>query len=324
MSGWRLIADAGGTNLRFARSLRAGHLSDVSIWPAARFSSFYEALEAYLGEVAEPGTCRSAAIAAAGPADDGTIAMTNLAWSIRAAEISQRLDGAPVALCNDVEAVAAALPHLGEEDVAAIGPLGFGGRRTRRAMLAVNIGTGFGSALVLPTPQGWVTRAGEAGHMRLGAVAPAELDLLGPAATVEELLSGSGVVRLYRRIGATAGAGAAAQAGDAAAVWSRVGSEAAARAALEAFTRILARIAGDLALAGGAWGGVYLCGSVARGWHPLADAALFRRHFEDKGPMSGRMEGVFTGFIERHMTALFGLTWAPPPALPGGPGSREG
>ena len=46
--------------------------------------------------------------------------------------------------------------------------------------------------------------------------------------------------------------------------------DAAAARTVEMFTAVLGRIAGDLTLATCAWGGVYLCGSVATAWAAIA------------------------------------------------------
>ena len=55
--------------------------------------------------------------------------------------------GVPVVLVNDLEAVAAALPHLADDDLTTLGTVA-PVRPERRTMLAVNVGTGFGAASV--------------------------------------------------------------------------------------------------------------------------------------------------------------------------------
>ena len=89
------------------------------------------------------------------------------------------------------------------------------------------------------------------------------------------------------------------------------GRDAAAARTVELFTAILGRIAGDLALATCAWGGVYLCGSVATAWAAIADVERFRAEFTRKGPMRTRMLKVPTAVIRRDNAALFGLAMMP-------------
>jgi glucokinase len=75
-------------------------------------------------------------------------------------------------------------------------------------------------------------------------------------------------------------------------------------------TQLLGRVVGDLVLASGAWGGAFLCGSVVRGWSSVADPERFRKVFERKGAMSGRMRGVPTAVITHPNPALIGLSHA--------------
>jgi glucokinase len=77
------------------------------------------------------------------------------------------------------------------------------------------------------------------------------------------------------------------------------------------FTAILGRIAGNLTLATCAWGGVYLCGSVATAWADIADIGRFRDEFTRKGPMHARMLEVPTAVIRRDNAALYGLAMMP-------------
>jgi len=305
MSIRRLVADAGGTNVRFAIADADGRLDCVKILQVADFPAFADALSAYradAGGLAEIGAC---AIAAAGPVEDGVVRMTNNAWIVDSAEISAAMGGVPVALVNDLEAVAAALPHLASADLTAIGapaPV----RPESRTMLAVNVGTGFGAASVIRRDERWFTCPSEAGHMTLGRVeATVEAQAALPAgATVEDVLSGSGVARLQARL---AGGGAQQAAG----VFADAVRDPSARRTVELFTAILGRIAGDLALATCAWGGVYLCGSVATAWAGIADSERFRAEFTRKGPMRARMQRVPTAVIRRDVAALYGLAMMP-------------
>jgi glucokinase len=304
VSAWRLVADVGGTNVRFARAGADGSLDGLRSCRAADFPSFRAALEAYLADSGR-GDIVAAAIAAAGPIDGDRVKITNNPWSIDRADVSAALGGAPAVLINDLEAVAAALPHLAVGETAKIGAPAVV-RPEHRTMLAVNVGTGFGAASVVRRGAHWWTCPSEAGHMRLG-IRPGDAGEWPPdGATVESLLSGDGLVRLYQRL---AGSGRASHAtpSDAGGIFASAGRDARAARAVEVMSRALGRVAGDLALATAAWGGVYLCGSVAVGWSAVADAAQFRTEFIGNGPMRGRLEQVPTAVIRRGDVALFGL-----------------
>lgn len=306
MSAWRLVCDVGGSNVRFARCPGKHVLSDRRGYHVGDFPSFYEALQTYLDETGGAADCSGAAIGVAGPIDAGAVKLTNADWRIEAARVEAMLGGAPTLLVNDLEAVALALPHLCADDLS---PLGTAERATagRLTMLALNVGTGFGAATVIPMGDGWISHPGEPGHMALGALDGDELERMGDARTVEDILSGRGVPLLFQTIARQSGRAEMADL-NSAEIFANAGQDELAAETLRAFSRFLGRIAGDLVLAGAAWGGVYLCGSVAIGWAEAGGGQYFRGSFEAKGPMTERMRQVYSGIIARDDVGLLGLT----------------
>lgn len=286
----RLIADIGGTNARFACSDPDGSIHDERVHPVAGFATFVEALDAYLSVLDESVKISSAVVAAAGPVDDDVVSLTNNDWQISTAKLKERLGTTTaVRVINDLEAVAHALPYLGNDDVE------FSNCRPSKPgdrMLAVNVGTGFGAASLIRTPHGWVSCPSEAGHMELGAINSGELELFrqlsDQVVTVENILSGDGVRQLARLSGAANGK----QQGP--------GSS-------EITTPILARVSANLALASTAWGGVYFCGSVATAWWREANHSDFRRHFCGSSKMRDRLEKTPVGLIKTAHPAFLGL-----------------
>ena len=305
MAGWRLVADVGGTHVRFARAVEGGRLVDRTEGDTVRHADFAEALGAYLETVGAAGPCAEASIAAAGPVAGGAVRLTNGTWTIRRDAVSRRLGGVPVHLFNDLQAAALGIPWLEAADLLAVvapeAPAAEGAR------LAVNVGTGFGAATLVPAPGGWASLAAEPGHMTFGATTEGELalrrDARPPVRSVEDALSGGGLVGLCRFY---AGPGAAAPA-TSREILARAADDAAAGRAVEAFTALLGRVAGDLVLAAGAWAGVYLFGGVVEGWHATADTRLFAAHFTDKGKMSARMAAVPVHVVTNEAAPLIGL-----------------
>jgi glucokinase len=172
-------------------------------------------------------------------------------------------------------------------------------------MLAVNVGTGFGAASVIHRDGRWYTCPSEAGHMTLAGVEA--LAALSNNASVETLLSGSGLAWLHEQLAKDRHS----RARDAASVLAQSRDDTDAARAVGVFTDILAHIAGDLVLATCAWGGVYLCGSVAIAWSAIADTERFRAEFVRKGLMHDRMLRVPTAVIRNDNVALFGLAMMP-------------
>jgi glucokinase len=309
MSSARLVADAGGTNVRFAIADDNGRLDRVQIFQVADFPTFLDALSAYRSSAGGLSDIKICAVAAAGPVDGDIVKLTNNAWVVDRSKVSALMGGAAVALVNDLEAVAAALPHLTSDDLTAIGapaPV----RPEQRTMLAVNVGTGFGAASAIWRGGCWHTCPSEAGHMTLATQGSIEASALPADACVESVLSGGGLARLYDRLAGDQRAGGTSQA---TAVFAEAAHNPAAARAVDTFTSVLGRVAGDLALATCAWGGVYLCGSVAVAWSAIADAGRFRAEFTRKGLLSARMRQVPIAVIRRDLAPLFGLAMMPIP-----------
>lgn len=300
MSARRLVADVGGTNVRFAIADEQGRLDRAKVFQVAEFPTFLDALAAYRSDAGSLAEIDAAAVAAAGPVDEGRVKLTNNPWIVDRNEMSLAIGGVPVAVVNDLEAVAAALPYLTSDDLSTLGtpaPT----RPEHRTMIAVNVGTGFGAAAVIWRDGRWYTCPSEAGHMTLGRV-DAVPDL--PAdGSVEDVLSGDGLGQLYQRLAGNRAA-ATRRPSD---VFAAAKSDTAAARTVEAFTMILGRIAGNLTLATCAWGGAYLCGSVAIAWSAIADIGQFRAEFTRKGPMRARMQEVPTAVIQRDIPSLYGL-----------------
>lgn len=307
MERWKLVADVGGTNVRIARSRGPGDLRDVKRLSAREFPTFLAALDAYLGGLGRA-DCDGAAIAAAGPIRAGEVKLTNGPWCISASDVSAALGGGSVALFNDLEAVAFALPHLKSNDLRALGGPGTD-LDIRATRLAVNVGTGLGAAAAIPFEGGWAYTASEAGHMSFAAAIDDEVQFIRSFESIEDLLSGRGVRRLYQNLRDRQREACDALAEDFD-VFAQPETDRAATEVRQIFNRLLARVSGDLVLATAAWGGIFLCGSVARAWSEGADTKAFREAFEKKGAMSARMKDVGTSLITLPEPALHGLTFA--------------
>jgi glucokinase len=282
MRGWRLVCDVGGTNIRIARCEGPNQLINVSVQPTTLCSSLQDALLAYCRAFDDLDKFLGAAIAAAGPVEAGRVTLTNSHMTIERDAIMAGIGGRPVALLNDLEATAYALPLLSADDIL---PLIVASNPKAGPRLVVNVGTGFGAALLLQTTSGWQSIATEAGHMTLEASDPTGVikSSVSDTVTVEDRLSGLALCTTpdpsFRK--------------------SHFSS---------AFGELFGAVCGNLVLATGAWGGVYLCGSVASAWCRLNDLSSFSAAFQNKGQMSDQMARVQVSEILLPYPALTGLT----------------
>jgi glucokinase len=311
VKGWRLLGDIGGTNARFARSESASEPYALRTYNVSDFKDFNQAITRYLTDSEGLQGCESVAVCAAGPVLNGQIKLTNAPWRISASDVSRLAGNVPIVLYNDLEAVALALPHLNNTDVMPIGEV-VRLPSTNGRMLAINVGTGFGAALTLPSGGTWVTCPSEAGHMSFGAQNETEHTLLGGESSsefaIEDVLSGQGLVNLYRNQCRMLGTAAAASVADE--VFPLASSDAAAEETLRVFTLWLGRAARNLTLATTAWGGVFFTGGVIQGWSSVASGREFRESFEASRGMQEPLQCTRTAVITHPLIALRGLARA--------------
>ncbi len=305
MTGWRLISDAGGTNVRFARA-SGNRLYAIQAYPVSRFPSFAAAMRAYLDETGGTKGCIGAAIAAAGPAGYGKVSLTNLNWEISEADVSAEL-GVACRLINDVEAVAFSVAGISAAGFTTVGALAPDLAAMRRIVVA-NIGTGFGAATLIRADGTWVSCPSEAGHMSLAFQDWPDAGMRRQFPSVEHVLSGHGIRDLYAALAKSAAPASAAD------IFARVEADPHSAAALELFTKVAGSVLGNLVLATAAWDGVFLCGSVARSLAKTADVTLFRQAFEGTGRMSARLKRVPIALLTEEYPALAGLAVLPLPA----------
>jgi glucokinase len=206
-------------------------------------------------------------------------------------------------VANDVAAIARALPELPET---AFQPLKPGTANPAAARLVVAPGTGLGVAALLPAGTGFHVASSEGGHVTLAARDAAEAALLeklrreGEHLSAEDVLAAPGLARLYR---ALSGRDATPEEVTAAAL----AAEADASAAAAAYCAMLGGVAGDLAMAFDARGGVVIAGDLPGRMGPAFDSDGFIRRFTDKGPFAGYLEAIPVSLLDAPYPALAGL-----------------
>lgn len=314
-----VVCDLGGTNVRFAPVADDGAPGPVWSRPLADYPDFASALRAFVDDT-RVGPANALAIGAAGPVSAGAVTLTNAPWTLSREALQPLTQSGDVLILNDLQAVAHAIPALAAADVRplrrAAGPMAQAAPAIGAApAIAINAGTGFGASTLHPVCVGrdvvWHAAATEAGHMSLPRAAPLPVDLPRDA-TIEDVLSGRGLAalanRLAERDGAFAAAGdvvrASASNTDAS---NTEASNTEALAALDQFGWLLGRACRDLVLAHGAWGGVYLVGSVARAWMSAGRWTPFETGFQSDGPMAALVDATPVSEITRAEPALVGL-----------------
>ncbi len=278
-----LIADIGGTNARFALADEHGTVRHSIRLATSAFPSLAEAATEALARLDACEPIAAAVIAIAAPVVGRTARMTNGSWVVDGHALAARFGWQSWRVINDFAAIAHAVPQLAADGLLA--PLDAPGDcwRDERTRLVLGPGTGLGVAMVREAGTAVLVQATEAGHVSFAPESEEEWALARDLTarygrvSVERILSGPGLFTLYRWLG-----GSRANSPEAVAEAAREGAQPARRAAAW-FLDILARFAGDMALAHGAWGGVLLTGGVWQGLLPLLDPARFRHLFSAKG-----------------------------------------
>jgi glucokinase len=302
-----LLADIGGTNARFAL-LQDGRIGPPLVLPVAGFSTAEAAIAHALDQLAPEAPVDLAVLALAGPVVEEPVRLTNAAWTLGRAALAARFGLRAAVLVNDFEALAHALPHLAPADLL---PIGQGRSEPGAPMLVLGPGTGLGCAALVPGPGGVVAVPTEGGHAGL-APADAEQDAVVAAlrarcgrAGAEEALSGRGLAVLHAILAERRGVAVPVR--DAASVLAAAPHCAVAAAAETLFLDLLAGFAGDMALAWGARGGVFLAGGILPRLAARLDAARFRARFEAKAPMGAYLARIPLAVVMHPAPAFPGL-----------------
>jgi glucokinase len=303
-----LVADIGGTNTRVALAEGTTLLpKTIRRYRNAEFPGLETVLRAYME--AEGGIdCAGACVAAAGPVRDGVATMTNLDWTIDCAALARATGAETLAILNDLQAQGHALGHIAPENLRTIIP---GEAPADAAKLVIGVGTGFNAAPVHDTPWGRIVAASECGHANLPVRNADDLRLAHFVETahgfpgVEDVLSGRGLERLYAWTTSEAGQ-PDEQTAAAIMAAAETQSNPLAVLAVRAFVRLLGSEAGNLALIHLPFGGVFLCGGVARAFAPHLAAFGFAEAFRDKGRFAGFMQNFPVSVIEDDYAALTG------------------
>lgn len=303
-----LLADIGGTNARFAL-LAGGKIGPISYLATRDYPHFADALAAYLKQQggAKP---EQAVLAVAGVVDQGRCALTNNPWVIDAAELRAPFGFGKVELVNDFAAVAWSLARLPDKYLR---PLPEGQPRHGAPMLAIGPGTGLGVAAYVPGAGAGIVLTTEAGHMTLPAGSAREDAVINELrrefghVSAERVLSGPGLQNLYRAVCAIDQVSLPPRSAAEVTQAARDGSCPVCRATVDMFCALLGTVAGDLALAFAARGGVFIAGGVT---HHIADdlpRTAFRERFEAKGRMRGFVETIPVSLLLHDDAPFIGL-----------------
>jgi glucokinase len=310
----RLLGDVGGTNARWAWQPRAdAPLQDIAVVPCAESASLFDSAIGYLDNhgLGRPGAA-SIGVATAVTGDE--IQFTNSSWTFSVSKLKQLLMVDQCVVINDFTALALSLPALKANDLETLGG------STPAANAAVGLvgpGTGLGVSGLMPNGHGdYVALSGEGGHVTLSptdALESSVLEVLRSKfghVSAERVLSGSGLVNLYKALCIALGVAARDLTPQEISVLALADSDAQCSQTAKLFSSFLGNLAGNLALTLGATGGVYVGGGVVPRLGTAFDRDVFRNRFEDKGRFRTYLNEIPCWLITAATPALNGASRA--------------
>lgn len=303
---WVLVADIGGTNARFAAVPQGSGLpSQPFVLPTKGHPTLEDALDLAIPALGGGEGLMAMVLAVAAAIDDGPVKLTNADWLIDPRAVAAHAGVPRVELRNDFEALAMALPFLGE---GALHRLQAGEALPGGNIAVVGPGTGLGVAGLVALDGGWRTLCGEGGHVTYAPetltewrVAEALRAKYGRV-SAERVATGQGLVDVAAILGAPPGIISPAE------VVARAGSGCeACAAALDLFLAATGRAAGDAALTLNATAGVFLGGGILPRLVGTIDFTPLLAAFRDKGRNAPRMARMPLALIVDPAPALVGL-----------------
>lgn len=304
----RLLADIGGTAVRFALQRPGRPPGPSAHYAVARYPRFEDAVAHFLAQSKEARPAE-AVLAVAAPIAGDSITLTNGPWTFSARALRRRFGWRRLRVVNDFAALARALPLLRPRDLLKIG----GGARVKGApMIAIGPGTGLGAAALVFGPGGPIPLAGEGGHATLAPADERESAVVAALrrrfghVSAERAVSGPGLVNLLAAVCEIEGVTPPRATPEGIARRALDGSSPFCAEALAMFCAMLGTAAADLALAFGAKGGVFIGGGILRRYRRYFADSPFRTRFESKGRYSAYLAAIPTYLILREDAALLG------------------
>ena len=304
----RLVADVGGTNTRLAIS-RDGKLDTTTLQKIRNvdFSDLEAVLAFYLTNSNE--TIDEAAVAVAGPVQNGKGELTNRAWKFDEISLAKSLQVDAVFVLNDLQAQGHAIGKIPSENIRSLWqPTEV--IHADATKLVIGVGTGFNAAAIINSASPNLVLPAECGHSSLPQEDEADRLIAEKLqenfgfASVEDALSGRGFENLHNLVVSENSINLssqqifeAANKGDFASLQT-----------VQVFCRLMARTSGNIALNFLPFGGVYLIGGMARAVTEYLDRFDFVDHFQSKGRFSDLMKQFPIALIEDDFAALYGLT----------------
>ena len=290
-----LAGDVGGTKTLLGLFEAGVRPKDVAIrsFSTLAYSNLMAMIQQFGREVSADMTrLDGACFGVAGPVIGESAELTNVPWRVEAEAVGAAFGIERVALLNDLQAMAYAVPVLEGSE---LHTLQNGARRPGGNIAVIAAGTGLGEALLHNVGGRFVPSPCEGGHADFAARNEREIgllrDLIGRfgRASVEHVLSGPGLENIHRvtHVGRPCTAAATESGPPPAAIISGAALAHECQGcveALEIFVDVYGAEAGNLALRSVSTGGLFIGGGIAPKILPALTTGRFMDAFREKPP----------------------------------------
>jgi glucokinase len=310
-----LVADIGGTNARFglveqvANTSKPNYTASQQITlKCSNYPDMGSMIKACCAEF-KIDMPQYACLAIAGPIEHGVAQMTNLSWKFNINELRDQLGMKTLHVINDFAALAYAVPFLSPEETKV---LYAADSNPEAPIVVMGPGTGFGMALLVPENGSWKIIPTEGGHASFAPTTEKELAIKSfllkeqSHVSVENILSGIGLVHLYRALAHIAGVEAKDYSPADVSTKGLANEDAICREAVVTFCNTFGAVAGDKAVSTGARGGVVIGGGITPKLMGILPETHFEERYKNKGPMRGYVSDISIKVIVNDKAALVG------------------
>lgn len=317
-----LAGDIGGTNTRLGLFTPERGPDDPVAqkkYPSQDYAGLEEIVQSFLDE--HQVSVNRTSIGVAGPIKKNQASITNLPWVIDRNNLCRETGISQLAMLNDLEAMAYAIPNLDDSMLETINP-GVPVPECVKALIAP--GTGLGEVFLTWDGTRYHPHRSEGGHTEFGPRNTLEIELLSymikryEHVSYERVCAGIGIPNLYSFFRDTGHylepaslAKALAEAEDKTPVIVTAGVQEPEKypicaAVLELFTSILGAQAGNLAMTVSSFGGIYVGGGIPPRIADYIRSPLFLDAFQDKGRLNPMVANMPIYLVTHPNTALLG------------------
>lgn len=311
-----LAGDVGGTKTLiglFQFDQRRPVPVDIRSFATTEFDGLPAIIERFYAAQPTRPQVRAAAFGVAGPVIQQRAQMTNVPWSVDAAELTRTFGVARVHLLNDLESMATSLPILAPDELKSLQP---GVNDPHGSIGLIAAGTGLGQSVLHHVAGRYVPLASEGGHMDFAARSDREIELVRflrgryGRAELEHVLSGRGLVNLsdftHQAGDCTLDSSGTPDRPAEVTAAGLAGSCPLCVEALDLFVSAYGATAGNLGLAAMTTGGIFIGGGIGPKILPALESGRFLDAFTDKGPMRPLLEAMPVSVILNPEAALLG------------------